>query len=772
MCSRVASIRRVFRVNSEILSIGISLILFIFAPIAAFAQNVTVANASVKIRPADGPGPVVPAVMKAAQNEFEAVQFVITGPTTGVSVTPPTLVGPGGATIPANEVRLYRVDYIDVQTPSNIEGATGLWPYALIPDVDEIVNEKRNAFPIDVPAGQNRVVWLQVHVPLGQTPGTYEGSLLVTGTGLGTTSVPVTLHVWDFALPSTSSLPSTFGMGWNSACVAHYGSYEACGGDAGVEQMHLLYARFMLDHRITADVVYFGPTNCSGITCDWSHFDATYGPLFDGTAPSLRLVGAKQTSIRYVWNGTSNSYAAWAQHFRAKGWFDRTFDYTCDEPPDGCTWSAIVSRASLVHGADPEFRTLVTTNIDAANTNGVTSSINIIVPVVNHMEDKPGYSQFSGNQRPNYDSFLQSNERNRLWWYQSCMSHGCSGETPGDPYFSGWPSLVVDTSAVQNRAQGILSWLYGVSGVLYFRIDERLSTAWSNIYAFGGNGDGTLVLPGKPSLIGGQTHIPVASIPLVMIREGFEDYEYMKLVADLGDPGFAQQIGHGLFPNTFSSNQTAASLYEAREALAQRILELKGSPPTGPTVSMTAPVNGATVSGVITWSATASDPAGIAGVQLVVDGNPTGSEITTPPYSATFNTASLVNGTHSFAAQARNTADVKKTSTAVVVTVSNGNSSPGQLSLVSALILSPASPAANQAATATFTVQNKSQQPASVSYFFVGARDPLNGNVDFPASSSVTLQPRQQYTLQGSAIVYDRRHAQRVASVLRWGPMD
>src|SRR5436853_5310756 len=178
--------------------------------------------------------------------------------------------------------------------------------------------------------------------------------------------------------------------------------------------MHLLYSRFMLDHRITSDVVYTGPSNCTGPNCDWSHFDATYGPLFDGTDPNLRLKGAKQTTIIYRWNSSASSYyAAWAQHFRQKGWFDRTYDYSCDEPPAGCAWSAIPTRAAIVHAGDPEFRTLTTATIDSTNANNVTSSLNILAPVLNQLDDK--VDEYQGDQRSKYSNFLQ-NSNNRVWW--------------------------------------------------------------------------------------------------------------------------------------------------------------------------------------------------------------------------------------------------------------------------------------------------------------------------------------------------------------------
>ena len=69
-----------------------------------------------------------------------------------------------------------------------------------------------------------------------------------------------------------------------------------------------------------------------------------------------------------------------------------------------------------------------------------------------------------------------------------------------------------------------------------------------------------------------------------------------------------------------------------------------------------------------------------------------------------------------------------------------------QLTLVTPLALAPASPAVNQSTTATFTVQNTGSQAVSVQYFLTGARDPNNNNVDFPASTPVTLQPGQQYS--------------------------
>ena len=90
-----------------------------------------------------------------------------------------------------------------------------------------------------------------------------------------------------------------------------------------------------------------------------------------------------------------------------------------------------------------------------------------------------------------------------------------------------------------------------------------------------------------------------------------------------------------------------------------------------PTVSLTAPTQGSTVSGVITLSASASDNIGIAGVQFLVDGANAGAEDTTTPHSITLDTAAYSNGTHSLTARARDAAGNTALSPAVSVTVSN-----------------------------------------------------------------------------------------------------
>lgn len=105
-----------------------------------------------------------------------------------------------------------------------------------------------------------------------------------------------------------------------------------------------------------------------------------------------------------------------------------------------------------------------------------------------------------------------------------------------------------------------------------------------------------------------------------------------------------------------------------------RIVPIGASAPvdtTPPTVSLTAPAGGATVSGTVTVSATASDNVGVAGVQFKLDGANLGAEDTSNPYSVIWDTTTAANGSHTLTAVARDAAGNTGTATAVTVTVNN-----------------------------------------------------------------------------------------------------
>jgi hypothetical protein len=89
-----------------------------------------------------------------------------------------------------------------------------------------------------------------------------------------------------------------------------------------------------------------------------------------------------------------------------------------------------------------------------------------------------------------------------------------------------------------------------------------------------------------------------------------------------------------------------------------------------PTTAITAPANGATVSGTATVTATATDTAGIGSIQIYIDGALAASG-TTSPLNYSWNSLNVANGTHTIYSKAADLSGNAATSTTISVTVSN-----------------------------------------------------------------------------------------------------
>jgi hypothetical protein len=161
---------------------------------------------------------------------------------------------------------------------------------------------------------------------------------------------------------------------------------------------------------------------------------------------------------------------------------------------------------------------------------------------------------------------------------------------------------------------------------------------------------------------------------------------------------------------------------------------------TPPTVSMTAPANGATISGTVTISCSAADNVGVASVQFQCDGANVGSALTTTPYSLAMNTASYPNGTHTLTAVARDAAGNQTTSSGVTVNISNTVVGSPVVS-VAATIPTAVLGGTNYGAF-TFTRTGSTSSPLTVNYSLGGTAVKWNdyyrnGVGDMPVSIAI-----------------------------------
>ncbi len=133
--------------------------------------------------------------------------------------------------------------------------------------------------------------------------------------------------------------------------------------------------------------------------------------------------------------------------------------------------------------------------------------------------------------------------------------------------------------------------------------------------------------------------------------------------------GLACSTGYTLGVEAFDEAGNAS----ARSTATADTKPCDGSPPT---VSVTMPIGGATVSGNATVAAVAVDNDAVTGVQFLVDDEPIGPEDTSAPFVVTWNTHASVPGPHTVTAVARDPSGNSTASAPVSVTVDNSATPP------------------------------------------------------------------------------------------------
>ncbi|WP_375760485.1 DUF4091 domain-containing protein [Corallococcus exercitus] len=532
------------------------------AVLSAAPGGVQVVSPLVKVRPDATPKGAKEARLSAARGECEGTQLVLPQGVTRVTMQPLALKGPGAPLT----VDAWREVYLDVKTPSNGEGRPGPWPDALV--------------PLSAPANPKHptVVYVEVCVPAKQAPGTYTGSLSAAVDGKDLPAVPFTVEVRPFDLPATSSLPNSFGISLYSIAKGH--GIPADSPEA--KALLRAYGKALLKHRVSAHGMGMDPPPVKfqdgRAVLDWTAYDAEMGPFLDG---SVLPSGARFTTADVRDNRKASTdaektayYRAFQKHFEDKGWKAQLFFYAKDEPK-AADVPLVKAQAKRVRDAGGTIPVLVTTALDPA----FQGSVDILTPIINcfYPRTGPQTCHFVANTAT---ARTRLPPRAKVWWYQSCMSHGCTGGPPPDKAldkaYSDWASYMVDHPAPLNRAMGAMAFESGVDGELYFDTVFAYNTkkdVWADLFEFGGNGDGTLFYPGTPAKLGGTEHQPVVSLRLKHIRDGLEDYEYLRLLTSLGDGAFARTAAKRLAKSGYEISRDPAEWEAVRKEVTERIVK-------------------------------------------------------------------------------------------------------------------------------------------------------------------------------------------------------
>jgi hypothetical protein len=161
----------------------------------------------------------VDADLSCAKNETTSFQIIVAAPRPGsipnVDLAAMEWKGPAGADKFPSLV-LFREHYVNVPiSSSGLKSRTGMYPDALIPFVNPytgqaITKAKYMARNQMVAAGNVQGYWIDVEVASDVAAGTYTTAIRVTSSGTKIADVPVTLYVYNFALPQGPMLKAYF----------------------------------------------------------------------------------------------------------------------------------------------------------------------------------------------------------------------------------------------------------------------------------------------------------------------------------------------------------------------------------------------------------------------------------------------------------------------------------------------------------------------------------------------------------------------------------
>ena len=199
-----------------------------------------------------------------ARGEYESFQVVVSSPAdTSVEVELLRFVSPSGGEIPLSCFKLYKAVYIHVSR--HTPGARVGW--SLIPDALVPLGPGGRRFLLEVEAGRNLVLWVDVYAPREAEAGAYHGGVLVK-VGLWEARLDVTVAILDFTLPVRQSMNTMFLVDeWR---LAEYYGLEAF-SRRHLELTRRLY-ELLAEHRLSPGLLIDAiPELCEDESADFSY---------------------------------------------------------------------------------------------------------------------------------------------------------------------------------------------------------------------------------------------------------------------------------------------------------------------------------------------------------------------------------------------------------------------------------------------------------------------------------------------------------------------
>lgn len=478
----------------------------------------------------------------AAQNEFEPFQVVVKPASSGNIAVSIDSFGSGIT------VELYQVKYVDITQVSDSLGRTGPYPDPLWP--------LANGASVALTANENTSFWFSLFVSPETPSGDY-----TTNVHLGAITVPVRLHVFNFAIPDQLHVASQMNFSYQTILSKY--SVAGTGND------YWMYVdkikQYFIDHRLTPSGVNW-PGGLTGggtfaepfISYDcgthtftdndgiWGFdllaqrylagtgllngqfatpfnggvgFNTFMAASFADNDPSIDqrpspFCGITCNAGDWLNNPTSAYNQAWFAYVTAMqnylnslGYLDEAYHYFANEPQDQADYDAVAWYSRYAHAAAPNLKLMVSEEPKPEIYNQTGAHIDIWLPVLNNY-----------NPIVSHDRELNHGEATWIYWLY--------GTRP--PYFN---PITLDHPGIESKFTGWFLWKYRIRGIAYYSLNDWSKNPWTQPMTDGHNGDTFMLYPPSESNstipYGSNGHRFVPSIRFELMRDSLEDYEYL-----------------------------------------------------------------------------------------------------------------------------------------------------------------------------------------------------------------------------------------------------
>ena len=438
-----------------------------------------------------------------ARNEAEAFQIAVTAgksPIKGAKLSAISNLTGSSGTLSSKNIYYNVVGNVTIAVSAPFETPVGLHPDPLLPEKS-----------VDIPAGETRTFWVTVRAPGKTAPGTYSGTLTVSGDNLPNSDVKLSVRIAKFVMPDTDKRHLRTDMGlWINHLARNIKD------PSKLEETILAYGKNFYEHGMSGRMQPGSPTGQGGTLVDgltgkelaglesWMRvtkrqiddykFNTFCLPLPEGFFKNISHVQGEPDGFVFTeafGKSITDFYKVLGPKLRAVDprMMDRSYVYMIDEPMQWAYYK-VKETAKAIKAADPSIRTMATMfpNKDLYGT------VDIWCPNRDHPYETEEVKKLISDRK-------KAGEE--VWWYDNSVG-----------------IYRISQPAIEHRIFFWQTWDHGIQGILGWGINCGGSPWKDNSVSM--NGDGRLIYP-NPKGEGG----PINSIRWELCRDGAEDFELL-----------------------------------------------------------------------------------------------------------------------------------------------------------------------------------------------------------------------------------------------------